>query len=214
MWTPEELGIFFRSVAGSRWEPFWVLAANTGARRGELLGLRWRDVDLDATPPTIHINQAQVEIGRSLMFAEPKTAAGKRTVGISTDAAAVLRRLRDKRDSIRSQIGDWNEHDLVFCRSDGHPVRAHSVYNIWVAQVRRAGLPHMPLHGLRHTHISLLHQSGEPLRNVSLRVGHEDPSFTLRRYTHPDVEATAGMGQRFDDYLARCRDVRAPEVEE
>lgn len=159
------------------------LCAGLGARRGEVLALRWADIAGD-----------QVVIGRSLsqanghlVFKEPKTLAGFRTITIPVSTKIVLDEHRQTQEKCRRQFGpDYRaDLDLVFCNPDGSPVRPDSISSAVSALCRRLKLPPgVSLHALRHTHGSHLLAGGMELPAVSARLGHSSTHVTAKVYAH------------------------------
>src|SRR5581483_1375970 len=120
-WTPEELRVFLKAVRDHFLAPAFVLAASTGMRRGEVLGLRWSDVDLEAR--TVAVRQTVINVAYEVVYSEPKTARGRRTISLDDPTVAVLREHRAKqRERRAAHEGSYEDHDLVFARDDGRPV--------------------------------------------------------------------------------------------
>jgi integrase len=134
--------------------PLWVLLATTGMRRGEALGLRWNDVDL--TTGRIRVVQTVIQIGGKVAIGEPKTLRGRRSVKLDTATVATLRAHRHRMNQERLVVGpDYVDHDLVFHHPDGSWLRPESVSATFARRVASYGLPHLTLHGLRHTWATL-----------------------------------------------------------
>jgi integrase len=196
VWTPEQVGTFLASVEDDRLSALWRLAAATGMRRGELLGIRWSDVDLERGSVTI--TQNVVVVDHQPAISAPKTAAGRRTISLDPDTVAAMRRHWARQAEERLAWGpDWPDTDLCFTREDGtvlHPERITK----WFEQRRKlAKLPRMSFHGLRHAHATALLRGGVPIRVVSQRLGHASVTVTLAIYAHVlpgDDEAAAMVG--------------------
>lgn len=167
-----------------RYLALWKLAVTTGMRRGELLGLKW--IDLDWTSRNLQVRrQLKVTKGGGFHFAEPKTAAGMRTILLGLDTIALLREHQDGQYQERQKVGDrWQESDLIFPSSVGTPTRPPKIYVRFKRIARSAGLPEIRFHDLRHTAASLMLNNGIPLIVVSRRLGHAQPSITLNVYGH------------------------------
>jgi integrase len=187
-WTAEEARRFLSAAESDTYWPLWSLALATGLRRGELLGLRWRDLDLDRQLLTVH--QSVVLLNGSPIIQTPKTAASRRTVQLSTDVVAALRKHRLAQTERRLASPQWADSDLVFCTRDGKPLNPNNVYRNYQAIIDLAGVPRINLHGARHTHTTLALASGAPLKAVSERLGHAKSSVTLDIYSHvlPDMQ--------------------------
>jgi integrase len=189
-WTAEQLRAFLGSVRDDRLHTAYVLLASTGARRGEILGLRWRDVDLDAA--RISIRQTLVSVDYRAQFSEPKTAKGRRNVALDPATVSALREHAERQALERAIFGDAGL-DLVFSEPDGSPLHPHQFSQAFKIRTKQAGLPTIRLHDLRHTYATLALQAGVHPKVVSERLGHASVSITLDTYSHaiPAMEETA-----------------------
>lgn len=179
-WSGTELGTFLESVRDDRLAACWRFLAMTGCRRGEALGLRWRDLDLDARRATI----VQTVVG-SRAISETKTDRGRRTIALDETTIATLREHRRAQDAERLLMGTaYEDHDLVFCREDGTPIWPRSLTRAFAGSVNTANLPQIRLHDLRHTHATLALQAGVHPKVVQERLGHATISITLDVYSH------------------------------
>lgn len=161
----------------------WHFLASTGMRRGEALGLRWSDVDLDAGRASIV--QTVIAVKHEVSFGTPKTAKGRRHVALDTDTVGVLCDHRRRQLEERLLIGSgWRDHDLVFCKVDGDPLHPERFSREFDRRVARWELPKLTLHGLRHTWATLALQAGVHPKVVSERLGHANISITLDTYSH------------------------------
>lgn len=190
-WEPSELASFLESVKGTRLEPAWRLAAMTGMRRGEVLGLRWRDVDFDQS--RIAVRNAIVSVAYEVLESSPKSHQA-RVIDLDPATAALLQRHRASQEARRGEFGDaYDNRDLVICAEDGRPIHPHSFSQAFGRAVVRAGLRKIRLHDLRHTHATIAVKAGVPVKVISERLGHESPAFTLKQYAHvvPGMQAEA-----------------------
>ena len=179
-WSGAELGQFVESVRGDRLFACWRFLAMTGCRRGEALGLRWRDLDLKRGRATI----VQTVVG-SRAVSEPKTTRGRRTLALDPGTVAALREHRRAGSEEQPALGYANgANDLVFCREDGTPIWPRSLSRSFASHVAAAGLPKIRLHDLRHTHATLALQAGVHPKVVQERLGHATISITLDVYSH------------------------------
>lgn len=180
-WSAEELASFLRSIAGHDLHPLFLLLATTGLRRGEALGLRWKDVDLTAR--VISVRHTILSVSGRVIEGTPKTAKGRRVVALDEHSVQVLEALRR---------GAPDRSGLVFSR-DGAPLDPVSVSKTFAKLVERSGLPRIRLHDLRHTHATLALQAGVHPKIVSERLGHSTVSLTLDVYSHaiPHMQADA-----------------------
>lgn len=183
VWTTDQLRQFLEHVGTDRLAALWVLLATTGMRRGEALGLRWRDVDFEAS--RVSVSQSLGSWGGQLVFAAPKTAKSRRSLTLDPVTLAVLRRHRKLQLEERMRWGRTrDELDLVFCREDGSPVRPDSVTRQFGELSRAAGLPKIRLHDLRHTYATIALSSGAHAKVVAERLGHSTIGITLDTYSH------------------------------
>ena len=154
MWSAEEAREFLDSLAGDRLYALWVLMITTGVRRGEALGLQWRDVDL--AKGRLAVRRARVVIGYEVQEAEPKTTAGKRSVSLDATTARVLSEHRRRQKEERLAAGPaWVGSDHLFTNEDGSPIHPDRISKLFVQHVRESGLPTIRLHDLRHTAATL-----------------------------------------------------------
>jgi integrase len=182
-WTADELRRFLDRVRDDRLFLAWRLAASTGLRRGELLGLRWQDVDLDAG--RVSVRQTPTTVGNKVAFGEPKTARGKRNIALDGVTIGALRTWRARQAQERLAFGPaWQDTGLVFSREGGSLIHPDT-FSFWFDRhVRAADIPRIRLHDLRHTHATLALQAGVPAKVVSERLGHATVAFTLDVYSH------------------------------
>jgi integrase len=191
-WTAEQLRQFLDEVSDHRLYPALFVAANTGMRRGEVLGLRWQDVDLERQ--RLSVRQALVNIAYQLQLADVKTQSSRRVVDLDERTVAVLRTWRRQQLEEQLLVGRReDESALVFAQPDGSPVHPDSFSQIFERHIAKSELPRIRLHDLRHTHATILLQAGVPVKVVSERLGHSSPAFTMNVYQHvlPGMQADA-----------------------
>jgi integrase len=199
VWTSEEAARFLAFVDDHRWRALWHLALGTGARRGELLGLRWVDVDLEV---------AQVRIRRSLSVIDgvprllgTKTSRSRR-LSIAPSVVEALARHREEQAQQRAATAVWEDRwGLVFTGPDGSPIDPYRVTVEFRELVRRAPVPVIRLHDLRHTNATLLLSANVPIKVVSERLGHTTIAMTMDVYGHVLPAMDADAAARFDDLL-------------
>jgi len=174
-------------------------------RRGELLALRWKDVDLDGA--RLRVEQALEETKAGLRFKEPKTKRGRRQISFAASIVTELRSHRRVQAEQRLALGLGKEADdsLVFRHEDGTPLLPHSVSTNWRRLVKSLKLPPVSLHAWRHTHASQLIDSGMDVLTISRRLGHSSASVTLNIYGHlfksKDGQAAAVFETAFGNAL-------------
>lgn len=174
-----------------------LLAITTGMRRGEILALRWEDVDFRAM--TLAVRQSVSQTKAGLSFKQPKTPKGRRVVALPSLAVEALRRHRAEQAQERLLLGPaYGEGNLVCARGDGSPWAPDSFTVAFKAFVRGSGLLRVRFHDLRHSHATELLRQGIHPKVVSERLGHSSVGFTLDVYSHvlPDIQQDAAS--KFD----------------
>lgn len=161
-----------------------LLGMTTGMRRGELLALRWRDVDFDAAKLKVEQSLEQTKAG--LRFKAPKTKHGRRAIGLAASVVAELRAhwKQQQEQRLRLGMGKTPDDGLVLPRWDGAPRSPNSTTTEWIRTLADLKLPAVSLHALRHTHASQLIASGMDVLTISRRLGHSSPTITLGVYGH------------------------------
>jgi integrase len=182
VWSPEQTRAFLAAVANDRLFAAWLLAATTGMRRGELLGLRWKDIDLDAG--VVRVAQARVRAGNRVVAGEPKTARGRRTLALDPTTVAALRQHRKRQTEERLAAGPhFADSGLAFTMPGGTPIHPNR-FSLWFRRhARAAGLPAIRLHDIRHSYATAGLAAGVPPKVMSERLGHATVAFTLDTYT-------------------------------
>jgi len=162
--------------------PLVMLAATTGLRQGELLGLSWGDIDPEAS--TLTVRRALARSWDGWELAEPKTARSRRTINLPPTAIAALARQRALQDAARDAVGTaWQDQlGLVFTDAVGRPLRGADVTHAFYGLAAAAGLPRIPFHGLRHSAATAMLAAGVPLKVVSDQLGHSTITVTADRY--------------------------------
>jgi integrase len=183
VWSPEQLRAFLDSVRDDRLYAGWLLLATTGMRRGELLGLRWEDVDLDRA--RLSIVRQLTTINYQVAVSEPKTAKGRRSVALDATTVKALRSHRARQNAEHLAHADiWKDTGLVFTHEDGSALHPHR-FSAWFEQRRiAAGLPRIRLHDVRHSYATAALSAGVATKVVSERLGHANITITLDTYSH------------------------------
>jgi len=202
-WTREELADFLAGVAGETDHALYRVAAYTGMRRGELLGLRWSDVKANLSQLSV---QQQLGLGRGpdgeRDLAPVKSSNGRRAISLDAETLRVLEQQRTAQlFERRSWAEAYRDRDLVFCRPDGTAMDADTVTAQFERQVQRSGLRPLRLHDLRHTHATMLLEAGVDISVVSRRLGHADVGFTARVYAHVTARLQLDAAAKLSAYL-------------
>lgn len=191
-WTAPQLRRFLHEHRGHQWFSAWHLTAFTGMRRGEVMGLRWRDVDLKRA--RLSIRHTRVSIAYKLVASTTPKSRQARVIDLDKETVAVLQRHRAKnaKEALaqgRSLEGD----DLVFTWDDGRSIHPDTFSQSFDRAVGRSSVPKITFHDLRHTHATIAISNGVPVKVVSERLGHSSPEFTMKVYQHvqPGMQAEA-----------------------
>jgi len=179
--------------------PLFFLALYTGLRRGELLALRWQDVDL--TMAEINVNRSIIPLpGGKFAFKDTKTAKGRRNVAISPNTCQVLRQHLDAEMALCARFGVKFSNDrLLFCHYDGTPLRSNSVSGEWRKLVRKLGLRGVRFHDTRHTMATAMLRAGVHPKIVQERLGHSSIAVTLDTYSHIVPGLQRAAANKLDD---------------
>ncbi|MDP8961594.1 MAG: site-specific integrase [Actinomycetota bacterium] len=189
-WTAQELQQFLRAAAGHRHFPALWVAAFTGMRRNELLGLHWEDYDAEAA--TLSVNRGLVAVDYELRETRGKTANARRRIDLDRTTVDVMTAWRGWQ-AAEQRAARIDSRGWMFTDADGQPIHPHAISQSFERIARRAGVRVIRLHDLRHTHGTLLIAAGVPVKVVSERLGHATPAFTIDTYQHvlPGMQADA-----------------------
>lgn len=222
--SPAQVDRLLRAAEGDRLYPLYLTAIHTGMRQGELLALRWEDVDLERGAALVR--RALEKPGRNPVFTTPKNRKA-RVVPLSPEVVAALRKWKVDQEIERALMGSkYEDYGLVFCQVNGRPLDGRSLTqwhfkrliekaNKKAAEEKdEAGKlpPDLRFHDLRHTFVSRALQAGANPKAVSQIAGHHDPGFTLRRYAHALPQDTEEAVRRLQSYLHRLTAPERPEA--
>lgn len=212
--TPTEAGLLLASVEGQD-RTLYLLALGLGLRQGEALGLRWRDVDLEAG--SIEVKHTLQRIAGKVELCDPKTAKSRRSLSVPAPVLASLREQRRRQVAERLAAGDaWQGPDLsdpagigyVFATPIGTPLDGSNVLHKFQRQLAAAGLPRQRFHDLRHGCASYLLAAGVPLRIVQEVLGHSQLSTTADIYAHVSPELQREAAERMGSLLSSIETAR------
>lgn len=209
--TDDQTARLIAAAEGNRLWIIVVLAVTLGLRRGEVLALRWQDVDFDRA--IAHVRRSLEQARGGLRFKQPKTARGRRAIALPGIALEALRRQRLTQKKERLLFGaSYRDQDLICARPHGTPMDPGEVTAAFAALVRKLDIPRIRLHDLRHGHATQLLRQGIHPKVVSERLGHSTTGITLDLYSHvaPDMqdEAARRIDQALRDAIARERSKR------
>ena len=193
--TNAQAGVFFWATKDERWHNYFVAAIRTGLRPGEMLGLWWEDLDLDADPGSLRVRRTLDP--HRLVFNPPKTARSRRSVALHREAKAAF---LAQREMLGCEGFGAGAKDLVFPSSTGTRMQADNLRKRYLKpHLAAASLPELTLHELRHTFASImLHEWHIAAAVVSEAMGHKDIAFTFRIYGHLIESAQADVMRRLN----------------
>lgn len=196
-WSQDQVQRFLTWAAMHRLHAAWRLSLY-GLRRGEVLGLRWSDIDLENQKLTV--NQARIVVENRVRIEEPKSRHGKRTLPLDDELVRALTKLRKQQALDRLKAGaayqadldavDWYTSGDAYVVTDelGMPVHPEWYSDEFGRVLRQAQLPRIRLHDSRHTTLSLMEKAGVPISVISRWAGHHDSAFTMKTYVHANDE--------------------------
>jgi integrase len=198
---PDEARKFLEAVEGHRLQALFVLAISTGLRQGEILGLRWQDVDLEEG-----VLSVRYTLGRhdgQYCLVEPKTPQSRRTIALPEIALEALKAHRTRQLLEREEVGPgWTEFNLVFTTEHGQPLNSRVPYAAFKRILKAAGLRTQRFHDLRHCTATLLLSQGVHPRLVQEALGHSDVGITLNLYSHVLSELKRQTAVQMDAVLS------------
>jgi integrase len=201
-WTAYEAQKFMRTAKDCVYGPIWIVALTTGMRRGELLGLRWQDIDFDRK--VLHVRQTVGVLHGKTEIKPPKTNSSRREVPVPAEVLKALREHRVKQNQCRLSLGEaWQDYDLVFASKVGTPIHPTNLTYNYERLVAKAGVPKIRIHDHRHTHVTLAIQAGANLKAVSKRVGHATTAITMDIYAHVLPEQHTEVADKIGAVLFR-----------
>jgi integrase len=199
--TAEQISDVLAKLDGHTLFPIVSLALTTGMRRGELLGLQWGDIDLDAA--TLRVERSVEETKAGVRLKPPKTRRGRRNLKLPAEAVAMLRAHKVQQMELRLVLGMGNvaPSTLVFGTVGGELIRPRNLSKTWWRVRSAMGLPAVSLHAFRHTHASMLIRAGVDILTISRRLGHSKAAITLDVYGHLIDGADAAAAKALEGLL-------------
>ena len=182
-WDATQVRAFLEATHNNRLHPLWRLLAMTGMRRGEVLGLKWEDIDFEAG--RLSVRRSLIPLGGEVIVSEPKTARGRRSVALDPETVEVLKTQAASQLAEQQEWGEaWCDSGYICTKEDGTPYHPEVVSRYFRQAVKEAKLPTIRPHDLRHTHTTLALRAGIHPKVVSERLGHATVSITLDTYSH------------------------------
>ena len=202
---PGQVATLLEAARPGHQEALYYLAVTTGLREGELLGLRWSDLDWETGRLQVQ-RQLQYVPGQGKVFSEPKSSAGRRSIMLGATALEKLREHREHQHMQRLFAGDrWQENDLMFTCFHGGPIDPCNLLQSFKRLLKRAGLPEIRFHDLRHTAATLMLKEGVHPKIVQERLGHSNISLTLNTYSHIIPGMQEDAAKKLDAMFAALR---------
>jgi integrase len=193
-YTPTEARKVLEAARTDRLEAAWHLALY-GLRRGEIAGMLWSDIDLEAG--TLTVREALVTVAGRPQASAPKTERGARTLPLTPALAAALTRTRRRQAGEQLRAGPaWHDSGHVVANEIGEPLHPDTISDRWDALVKRAEVQRIRLHDARHTCGTLMHLEGVPVAVIAAWLGHASADFTMRVYVHSQPDALAAAAEK------------------
>ena len=193
---------FLIAARGKRLEALYKVAITTGLRKGEILALKWSDLDWRSGQLNIQ-RQVQRVPGSGLVFTEPKTKAGRRMIVLGPDTVLGLKEHFKRQLAEIEFMGDkWQDYDLIFPSSIGTPLSHSNQHKKFKRLLEEANLPNIRFHDLRHTAASLMLKQGISVKVVQERLGHSDAAMTLNVYSHTIPGMQKEAAKKMDEITA------------
>jgi integrase len=198
VWSAGDLRAFLDSVRDDRLAALWMLAATTGMRRGELLGLTWTNVGQDR----VHVRETRIAIAYQVTSSLPKSRSSRRAVVLDPQTMANLRAHRKQQMEQRLARGPgYVESDYVFTRENGEPIHPEALTAAFERHVAKARLPRIRFHDLRHTYATVALSAGIHPKIISERLGHASIGITLDTYSHVLPSISEGAANEVANFI-------------
>ena len=196
---------FLSAAKGSRYYTAFLLILATGLRRGEALGLRWKDIDLQKG--VINVKQQLVRVKGGFMFSDLKTELSRRMVAIDDDIVQELKEHMESQMLERQKNHQiYEKNDLVFCSEIGKPIPPRNFVRYFKAILKKAGLDEIRLHDLRHTYATMVLGQGISHKTLQENLGHYSASFTIEMYGHNTQDMKRDAAEKVGSLLKKCVD--------
>ncbi|MFD1735412.1 tyrosine-type recombinase/integrase [Bacillus salitolerans] len=201
VWEVSEINAFLKIASKERLYPAFHLAISTGMRRGEILGARWKDIDLENG--MLYVRQTLTKDGKQFLSGA-KTESSVRSIKLSNETISVLK--KHKTNIAREKLScgpEYVDYDLVICTSKGTPVNPANLKRTFQRLIKEANVPMIRFHDLRHTHATMLLAGGIQVKVISERLGHSNFKTTLDIYSHvlPNMQEEAA--NKIDSLLSK-----------
>ena len=196
----EEVRQLLAGTKEDRYQALWATAVATGARQGELLSLRWEDVDLERKVVRIRYTLARVK-GKGLVLQSPKTRRSKRDVYLQGFAVESLQRHKEEQEFQKSIAAYWDNRGFIFTTKDGSPCDGANIWRAYTDACKEAGLRKTRFHDLRHSCATMALMSGANMKTISEQLGHTSILMTADRYGHVLEESRRDVAARLESFI-------------
>lgn len=199
IWTVEQANKFLAFTRNRRYYCVYALALMTGMRQGEILGLRWKDINFEKK--TLTVSQTLTHYGKSLKSGA-KTISGERTISLPEQLIRILKKQRNDYIAFKLQANEFVDQDLVIYNlRNGGTVFPANLTKAYMNDVKKSGLPHIPFHSLRHTHATMLIEKNVNVKVISERLGHSKIGVTLDVYSHVLPSMQQEVADKLDEII-------------
>ena len=206
VYTSEEVQVLLESVMDTDMEIPIALLVGLGLRRGEVLALRWQDVDFEKGK--VYIRRNMVKVGKEIIFKDPKTVTSSRAIELPSTLLKLLQAERKRYVANKLRLGEqFEDNDLVVCWEDGKYVNPDTLSQKFRRLIERIGLKHIRLHDLRHTNATLMLASGVNIKVAQQRLGHASISTTMDIYSHVTEEIEKEAADKLDKGIFEALDI-------
>ncbi|MFB1100848.1 tyrosine-type recombinase/integrase [Terribacillus sp. JSM ZJ617] len=178
------------------------ICLDTGVRRGELLAIKWDDIDWENQ--TIRIDESLVYDDEGFRFGTTKNESSKRSIKCTSTAFESLRKHRVRQNEMKIYFGNqYKDHNLVFCREDGQPIYPRTLTTIFNRMIKKANVPKIRIHDIRHTHATLFLESGGTMKELQQRLGHASMGTTSDVYAHVTEKMKKRSTENYEEYMKK-----------
>jgi len=182
-WNNKQVNKFLNHAKSFKFYEVFFLALNTGMRKGELLGLQWKDIDFNKNK--IEVKRQLTRTDEGLIFKKVKTKSGNRTIPITDDVAKFLRSHKIKQSEHKLALGaGYYQNDLIACNGIGNALDGRNLNREFKKVIKEAGLPEIRFHDLRHTFSTTYLQNGGNIKTLQQILGHSSITVTIDTYSH------------------------------
>jgi len=199
----EQLNIFLTAIKASADSPVISAAVMTGMRQGELLGLKWADIELEVG--VIHVHDQMQYLPKKGKFLKDPKQHSKRSIPMSLPLNMIFRKVEKEQERLKKDVYDgdkYKNNDLIFCNPDGSPIEGTALTKRFQKLLKDNKLPKVRFHSLRHTFATMARAAGVPIGDIQDLLGHADISTTKSMYTHVEIEPLKKSINMFTNYLA------------